>query len=141
MNIDWLLALLGGGAIGLAATLFLFVNGRIAGISGIFFGLIQPKQGDRAWRLLFIAGLMTAGALTVLYHPDGFANLAKRPWGILLAAGFLVGFGTRMGGGCTSGHGICGISRLSPRSITATLSFVISGVVTVALYRFITGGV
>jgi hypothetical protein len=128
-------ALAGGALIGLAAALFLLLNGRIAGISGILGGLLRPARGDIGWRLAFLAGLIGA---PLLYH----ALAAPLPLprieagtGALVAAGLLVGVGTRYGSGCTSGHGVCGLSRLSPRSLVATLAFMAAGFVTVFVGR------
>lgn len=132
---DWLPALAGGMLIGLAATLLLGGIGRIAGISGIFGGALERPRGDTAWRWLFLAALLAGAALHRWIDPvsviprDGYPVLA------LLAAGLLVGVGTRLGSGCTSGHGVCGIARLSPRSLVATLTFIGTGMVTVWLLR------
>ncbi|ROZ75428.1 YeeE/YedE family protein [Ramlibacter sp. WS9] len=143
MTIDWNAftpwhAAAGGAAIGLAAALFLLVNGRIAGISGILGGLLTPQRGDIGWRLAFLAGL--AGA------PLAYALVAALPspqidagYGALVAAGLLVGVGTRYGSGCTSGHGVCGLSRLSPRSLAATAAFMAAGFVTVFFARHVLG--
>ena len=142
MQIDWLNftpwpALAGGLLIGLAAALFINLNGRIMGASGIIGGLIRPSA-DAPWRLSFIAGLLAAPLLLSLFgaaRPPVFETSTLT----LVAAGLLVGFGTRLGAGCTSGHGICGISRLSPRSIAATAIFMLAGVVTVFVVRHILG--
>ena len=133
-------AAIGGALIGLAAVLLMLFTGRIAGIAGITGGLISPRTDDRAWRLAFIAGLIAAPlAAALLGHavampkmPGSFVTIA--------VAGLLVGFGTRLGNGCTSGHGICGIARLSPRSIAATLVFMIAAIIVVALTRHVIGG-
>lgn len=139
MAIDWnhftpLTALAGGTLIGLAAALFMLLNGRIAGISGVLGGLLVPRRGDVAWRLAFIAGLVAA--------PLGYGLFAALPvlkidagYGTLVAAGLLVGIGTRYGAGCTSGHGVCGLSRLSPRSAVATACFMAAGFATVFVLR------
>lgn len=143
MTIDWTHfapwhALAGGVLIGLAAALLAIFNGRVAGVSGILGELLRPLRGDIAWRVAFLGGLigaplvytLVAGAPTI--HIDaGF--------GTLVVAGLLVGFGTRYGSGCTSGHGVCGISRLSPRSIGATLAFMATGFVTVYAIRNLFG--
>jgi len=131
-------ALAGGLLIGLAAALFLLLNGRIAGISGILGGLLVPSAGDRLWRVAFLAGLIGAPAvwLTIAELPPITIN-ADYP--ALIAAGLLVGVGTRYGSGCTSGHGVCGLSRLSPRSLVATLSFMAAGFVTVYIVRHLLG--
>ena len=142
MQIDWLNftpwpALAGGLLIGLAAALFLNLNGRLMGASGVIGGLIPPR-GDAPMRLCFVAGLLAA---PLLLSPFGAATppLFESGTLTLVIAGLLVGFGTRLGGGCTSGHGICGISRLSPRSIVATLVFMLAGIVTVFVVRHIFG--
>ena len=123
--------LIGGALIGSAAALLLAFNGRIAGISGILGGLITSRaRSERAWRLAFLVGLITAPALYRLFYEMLPLQLeADVP--TLLAAGLLVGFGTRLGAGCTSGHGVCGLARLSPRSLTATVTFMSLGIVTV----------
>lgn len=131
-------ALLGGLLIGAAAALFMLINGRIAGVSGIVGGLLNPVAGNVLWRFAFIFGLFLA---PVLY--GAFATLPEiqidSGYPLLVVAGLLVGVGTRYGAGCTSGHGICGISRLSPRSIVATLLFVGSGMATVFVLRHLLG--
>ena len=128
----------GGVLIGLSAALFVLFNGRIAGISGVLGGLLKPVRGDIAWRVAFVAGLIGA--------PLGYALFAGPPRlqidagsGALVAAGLLVGVGTRLGSGCTSGHGVCGLSRLSPRSLVATASFMAAGFVTVFIARHLLG--
>ena len=131
---EWARALAGGALIGVSASLMLAFNGRVTGISGIVGGLLSPKPGDVAWRLLFVAGLVLGGAIAEALSPEAFsAGFAST--GAVLIAGLLVGFGTRVGNGCTSGHGVCGVSRLSPRSVAATLTFIGSGALTVALTR------
>ena len=139
MNIDWThftpwTSLGGGVLIGTAAALFALLNGRIAGISGIVGGLLLPRPGDLGWRAAFVAGMLLA--------PWAYLQVAALPaaevaasQGTLVLAGLLVGVGTRLGAGCTSGHGVCGISRLSPRSIVATLSFMAAGFATVYVIR------
>jgi uncharacterized membrane protein YedE/YeeE len=123
--------LIGGALIGSAAALLLAVNGRIAGISGILGGLIASRaRSERSWRLAFLVGLITGPALYRLFYGALPLQLeADVP--TLLAAGLLVGFGTRLGSGCTSGHGVCGLARLSPRSLTATVTFMSLGIATV----------
>ena len=144
MNIDWLNfspleALIGGALIGTAAAALWLFNGRIAGISGIVGGLLANKIGDRAWRLAFLAGLIGSPLAYQHFAPLPTAQIdASVP--MLLGAGFLVGLGTRYGSGCTSGHGICGMSRLSPRSIVATLSFMASAFITVYITKHILNG-
>ena len=143
MNIDWNAftpwASLGGGAlIGLAAAMFLLLNGRIAGISGVLGGLLKPVKGDITWRVAFIAGLVLAPLLYLLLA-EWPATQIDASWGALVLAGLLVGVGTRYGGGCTSGHGVCGLSRLSPRSAVATLLFMAAGFATVFVMRHLLG--
>ncbi len=132
-------ALVGGALIGLSATMLLLFNGRVAGISGIFNGLINPAQTDKAWRGLFLLGLILGTAIYV-WSPQGGApaplSLSKS---LLLLGGFLVGFGTRMGSGCTSGHGVCGLGRFSFRSLIATLTFMATGIATVYVARHLFG--
>jgi uncharacterized membrane protein YedE/YeeE len=122
-------SLLGGAIIGLAMTMLLLLRGRVAGVSGIFGGLVFATPGERGWRALFLAGLIAGGLLARLLSPNALGAMgASVP--VLALAGVLVGFGTRLGGGCTSGHGVCGISRGSPRSFVATGAFMtIAGVV------------
>jgi uncharacterized membrane protein YedE/YeeE len=139
MTIDWLhftpwASLAGGMLIGLAAALLLLFEGRIAGISGILGGLLRPKTGDTAWRALFLLGLLLAPLFYGAVHPLPALHIdASSGW--LVAAGLLVGAGTRYGSGCTSGHGVCGVARRSPRSMAATGLFVLAGFVTVYLLR------
>jgi uncharacterized membrane protein YedE/YeeE len=125
-------ALLGGALIGLSASLLLIANGRIAGISGVIGGLLSPVRGDVAWRALFVIGLIGAGLAAAQLSPAAI-GASPRPMWLLALAGLLVGVGTRLGNGCTSGHGVCGISRLSPRSLVATVSFIAAGMLAVAL--------
>ncbi|MCZ6913038.1 MAG: YeeE/YedE family protein [Proteobacteria bacterium] len=127
-------ATLGGVLIGLSASLLLWTNGRIAGISGIVAGAVVPSAVDKAWRVLFLLGLLTGTAGWFLLVENGFGVRSADPW-LLWPAGFLVGVGTRMGSGCTSGHGVCGIARLSPRSLIATLIFFSFGLLTVFVIR------
>lgn len=131
---------LGGLLIGLAASLLLLFNGRIAGVSGVLGHALAPEDGERAWRLLFLAGLLAGGLVLAILHPAAFDGAAPRSLGPVILAGLLVGFGTRLGGGCTSGHGVCGIARLSPRSIAATVVFMAAGVATVFVARHVLGG-
>ncbi len=139
-NFTPLPALLGGLLIGLATSAFLVLEGRIAGITGIVGGLLKPIPGDRAWRYVFLLGLLVGGAILRLSVPDLFGEAVDTPGAILVAAGLLVGFGTRLGSGCTSGHGICGNSRLSVRSVVATATFIVAGAVTVFVARHLVGG-
>lgn len=133
-------ALLGGLLIGLSAVLLLWLNGKIAGISGILGQLLPPVKGDTAWRALFLLGLILGASFAIPYGPEGGRITVTASLPVLVAGGLLVGFGTRLGGGCTSGHGVCGISRLSARSIAATLTFLASGMATLALVRHGMGG-
>jgi uncharacterized membrane protein YedE/YeeE len=143
MLIDWNhftpgLSLAGGIVLGIASALFILVNGRILGVSGIVGGLLSPKAGDVAWRVAFLLGLMAAPLLYAGWGvPSGVRIEAG--WGPVVAAGLLVGIGTRYASGCTSGHGVCGLSRLSPRSLVATLCFMAAGFVVVVLVRHALG--
>jgi uncharacterized protein len=131
-------ALLGGVLIGASASMLLAFNGRVAGISGIVGGLLRPTPGDTSWRAFFVAGLLVGGLLLLALRPSALgATPASLP--VSIAAGLLVGFGTRLGSGCTSGHGVCGSSRLSPRSLVATLTFMITGVATAVFARHALG--
>lgn len=131
-------ALLGGVLIGLAASLLMLLNGRVAGISGIFAGVFHPGRRENHWRLVFLLGLLSVGVLTKLFAPGIAAqSAASAPGALVLGAGLLVGFGARLSNGCTSGHGVCGIPRLSPRSITATLTFMATGALTVFVLRHV----
>lgn len=143
MTVDWnaftpLSALAGGALIGLAAVAFLLLNGRIAGISGIVGGLLRPQAGDIGWRLAFVAGLILAPVTwTVALAAPELTIAANYP--MLVIAGLIVGISTRYGSGCTSGHGVCGISRLSPRSLVATACFMATGFATVYVVRHLLG--
>jgi len=139
----YLHSLIGGVLIGLSATGLLLFNGKIAGISGIVGGLLAPLEpGDRGWRVGFVAGLLAGGAGIAARAPELFAMGVERSTGALVVAGLLVGFGTRLGGGCTSGHGVCGISRGSKRSIAATLTFMaVAGAVTYVIGHVLGGRV
>lgn len=128
-------ALVGGMLIGIAATVLLVLNGRVVGISGILNGIFTYSKEDTAWRLTFILGLLSGGISLLLLKPEAFENTSNRPFIFILIAGFLVGFGTVMGSGCTSGHGVCGISRFSPRSIVATILFIGSGMLAAAAVK------
>ena len=139
MTIDWPhftpWASLGGGIlIGLAAAMLVLLNGRIAGISGIVGGLLVPRRGEIAWRLAFVAGLFAAPILMALLG-ERMTPRIEAGFGTLILAGLLVGIGTSYGSGCTSGHGVCGLSRLSPRSLVATAAFILTGIATVAVAR------
>lgn len=140
MNLESIYAAsIGGALIGLAASLMLYFNGRISGISGITNGLFVAPRNDRAWRLTFVIGLILGGVFLTITSTGliGFPQ-SLRP-GVIVLAGFLVGFGTVMGNGCTSGHGVCGISRLSPRSLVATGTFMLTGILTVLVMKWIGG--
>jgi uncharacterized membrane protein YedE/YeeE len=134
----WAHGILGGALIGLSATLLLWSIGRIAGISGIVNGLGTAPQSDRAWRAAFLVGLMAAGAIAMQFLPYAPARPQSASTTILLLAGLLVGFGTRMGNGCTSGHGVCGLGRLSWRSLAAVLTFMLTAIATVFVVRHVT---
>lgn len=139
MSIAWAqftpwMAGVGGVILGLAAAVFLLVNGRILGISGIVGGLLRPKKGDVGWRLSFVLGMLLAPVLYRLFMGP-LPQRIDASWGMVIAAGLLVGVGTRYGSGCTSGHGVCGLSRLSPRSLIATLCFMGAGFATVFVIR------
>lgn len=141
MTIDWQhftpwTALAGGVLIGLAASLLILANGRVAGISGIVGGLMPPKRSDSGWRVAFVVGLLIAPWLLGLAQPLPVPRIDAEP-PMLIVAGLLVGLGTRYGSGCTSGHGVCGLSRLSPRSLAATLVFMAAGFVTVFVVRHV----
>jgi len=143
MTIDWMhftpwAALAGGALLGVASAAFILVNGRVLGISGILGGLLIPRRSDASWRVFFLLGLILAPTSLSLLAPEllsapriGAGNAT------IVAAGILVGLGTRYGSGCTSGHGVCGLSRLSPRSLVATLAFMASGFATVYLIRHV----
>jgi hypothetical protein len=132
-------SLLGGLVIGAAASLLLLANGRIAGISGIVGGLLRAERDETAWRALFVAGLLAGGLALQLVRPASIGpSVVGFP--LLIVAGLLVGFGTRLGSGCTSGHGVCGVGRLSPRSLVATATFMLAGAVTTYVVRHLLGG-
>lgn len=128
-------ALVGGAFIGLAAVLLMALTGRIAGISGIAGGLLANRRADRSWRWLFLFGLVLGVGMHEMLRPETFALREGFSPLWLAAAGLLVGVGTRMGGGCTSGHGVCGLSRLSARSLVATITFMLTAAITVLIMR------
>jgi len=139
MLIDWNAftpwhALMGGALVGTAAALFVLLNGRIAGISGVLGGLLRPVKGDVAWRAAFVIGLIVAPLIYLLFGSPPKPRI-DADFGALVLAGLLVGVGTRYGAGCTSGHGVCGLSRLSPRSLVATAAFMAAGFATVFAIR------
>ena len=133
-------AAIGGALIGLSAVLLMLFTGRIAGVAGITGGLFNPRSDDRGWRLAFVSGLIAAPlAAALIGRPVGIPQMPGSMI-VIAIAGLLVGFGTRLGNGCTSGHGICGIARLSPRSIAATLVFMVAAMIVVALTHHAIGG-
>lgn len=132
-------ATLGGGLIGLAASWLLLAKGRVAGISGIVGGLLGPVDAQTSWRLSFLGGLLVGGVLLVASMPDVVAAPAGRSMGMVVVAGLLVGYGTRLGSGCTSGHGVCGLTRFSPRSLVATVTFMVTGFVTATALGLVGG--
>ncbi|MDP1596068.1 MAG: YeeE/YedE family protein [Methylotenera sp.] len=143
MIIDWnnftpWTALTGGALIGISASLFILLNGRIAGITGIIGGLFRPVAHDAGWRIAFTVGLIAAPIVWLLFGQLPEITI-DAGYGLLVIAGLIVGFSTRYGSGCTSGHGVCGISRLSPRSIIATLAFMGTGFLTVYIMRHLLG--
>jgi len=131
---------LGGVLIGLSAALMLLFFGRIAGISGILGGLLGPRPGDIAWRVFFVLGLLGGGVALSMWFPESFSVSIVRSPVAIIAAGVIVGFGTRLGSGCTSGHGVCGISRFSRRSVVATVTFMTTGVMTATIVTRFFGG-
>jgi len=144
MQINWLAftpgpAFLGGILLGLAAALFVILHGRILGISGIVSGLLSPKEGDINWRLSLVLGILSAPLLSSLFFDLHTTTVIDADWITLIVAGVLVGFGANYGSGCTSGHGVCGLSRLSPRSLVATLSFMSAGFLTAFVIRHLLG--
>jgi len=137
MPSSWLFALAGGAMIGGAAALLLLTHGRIAGISGVLGSLLPPGAApDRGWRLAFIGGLLAAGLIGAAVAPTA-VGASVRTLPVVIVAGLIVGFGTRLGSGCTSGHGVCGLSRLSPRSLAATLTFMAAGFAAVYVVRHV----
>ena len=133
-------AAIGGLLIGVSAVLLMMFTGRIAGISGIFSGLLNLRGEDKGWRIAFVAGLVLAPIIAGRVGYGMAPPVLTSNWLLIVMAGLLVGFGTRLGGGCTSGHGICGIGRLSPRSIAATIVFMTTAVITVAVTHHVLGG-
>ena len=133
-------AAIGGCLIGLSAVLLMLLAGRIAGISGIFGGLLDVRSNDKGWRMAFIAGLILVPVIAGLIGYGMAPPKLPASWAVIVTAGLLVGFGTRLGGGCTSGHGICGIARLSGRSIAATVIFMSTAIMTVAVTHHLFGG-
>ncbi len=143
MSIDWShftpwSSLAGGVLIGLSAAAFILLRGRVLGISGILGGLLGVRKGDADWRLAFLVGLLAAPSVAALFMAPVVPRV-EAGWLTLVTAGLLVGIGTRYGAGCTSGHGVCGIARLSPRSTVATLAFMASGAAVVFVTRHLIG--
>jgi uncharacterized membrane protein YedE/YeeE len=134
MSSEWLWAAFGGVLIGGASALLLLLHGRIAGISGVVGSLLQRETTDRAWRYAFVAGLLVAGLLVAVAHPASIGATTRSPT-LVVIAGLLVGFGTRLGSGCTSGHGVCGLSRFSIRSLVAVATFMTTGALTAMIAR------
>lgn len=144
MTVDWAnftpwASLAGGILLGVASAFFILVNGRVLGISGILGGLMPPKLGDAGWRVAFLLGMLAAPLAYGLLAPEGFVQAPRIDAGFatVVAAGLLVGLGTRYASGCTSGHGVCGLSRLSPRSLVATLAFTGAGFAMVFVVRHV----
>lgn len=132
-------AIIGGILIGLAVSLMLLFNGRITGISGIIGGTLKPQKSDLGWRLSFLGGLILGGVILQMLKPETFHQITSALWSDYILAGLLVGFGTLLGNGCTSGHGVCGISRFSIRSIVATITFIFFGIVSVMIFKLLRG--
>ncbi len=135
-------SLIGGILIGISSALLLMFNGRIAGISGITGALIEPSTGagERGWRIAFVLGLVVTGFIAAIVSPTAFESTIDRSTVAIVLAGLAVGFGTRTGSGCTSGHGVCGLGRLSGRSLAAVLTFITTGAITVFVVRTVFGG-
>ena len=144
MQIDWLAftpghAIFGGILLGIAAALYVILHGRILGISGIVSGLLPPKEGDLHWRISLLLGMLSAPILASLLFGVNTISIIDADWLAIVIAGVLVGFGSQYGSGCTSGHGVCGLSRLSPRSLVATISFMSAGFLMVFVLRHVLG--
>jgi uncharacterized protein len=131
-------ALAGGGLIGLAATILWVAIGRVAGVSGVWGEIMAPNTRDRSWRLAFVVGMIAAGVVAAIIEPTAITR-SPAPLHVVAIAGLLVGFGTRLGSGCTSGHGVCGLSRFSRRSLIAVMTFMLTGGITVAIVRALGG--
>lgn len=139
-NFTPLNATVGGALIGLSAVTLMALNGRIAGISGVFSGSVFAERGDKAWRGLFVVGLILGPIVWGLVQGAQPPFVITERWGLIILGGLLVGFGTRLGSGCTSGHGVCGLSRLSPRSMASVALFMGVGMATVAIAKLAIGG-
>jgi uncharacterized membrane protein YedE/YeeE len=134
-------ALMGGVLIGLAVSMMMLFNGRVTGISGILGGVINPSKSDLGWRLSFLIGLLLGGFALRILNPGVLIQVSSAQWGDYVFAGVLVGFGTLLGNGCTSGHGVCGISRISVRSIMATVTFITFGMISLFIFKMVKGSV
>ncbi len=132
-------AVLGGVLIGFAVSIMMLFNGRVTGISGILSGLVRPVRFDIDWRISFVSGLLIGGIALLFYRPEVFVQESSALWGDYIFSGLLVGFGTLLGNGCTSGHGVCGISRMSVRSLVATMTFIIFGMLSVFVFKMVRG--
>lgn len=130
-------ALIGGALIGLSVAMMMLFVGRITGISGIFGGVVVPQREEFSWRATFVAGLLFGGVLLTQFYPQAFPASLSLPLGLTIVSGLLVGLGTRMGSGCTSGHGICGLARFSPRSLVAVPTFMLTAAITVYVMRHV----
>ncbi len=139
-NFTPLASFTGGVLIGLAAIVLLYFNGRILGCSGIYGGLLDAKKGDTRWRVVFCIGLLSGGLLYLIIDPAVFRFELNRTPLAVIVAGLLVGIGTRLGNGCTSGHGVCGVGRMAPRSLVATIVFMVTGVTTAIIVNHVFGG-
>lgn len=140
MSESIIMALVGGGLIGLSASALLLVNGRVSGICGIVDSLLMRWTTDTHWRVAFVAGLLAGGGVVMLLSPEMIQEPTGRDLPLVAGAGLLVGVGTRLANGCTSGHGVCGLSRRSKRSLVATLSFMATGFITASLLGLMAGG-
>jgi uncharacterized membrane protein YedE/YeeE len=139
VSFDPISAAIGGVLIGIAVTLMMWLTGRVAGVAGVAAEFISPSSGEKGWRLAFLLGLIAAPFLAAAFgRPVATPRMAES-WALVIASGLLVGFGARLGAGCTSGHGICGIARLSPRSIIATVVFMVVAIATVTIQRHLIG--
>ena len=136
---EYIMALIGGGMIGLSASILLMSIGRVAGISGITGSVLQSTTTDKGWRVSFVSGLLGGGLLLQMMYPEVFDISESRSLGLMIVAGLFVGFGTQMGSGCTSGHGVCGLSRFSIRSLVATGAFMVAGMAISTVYTMYLG--